>query len=202
MQSPERYHRLPPGERERPIPPTSALHETLSRLEREVSRIHDSDSFRRYLDAQARFHRYSFGNVLLILTQRPDATRVAGYNTWQSVGRQVRRGERGIRILVPMHGRGNPGGDQEEEAEAQPRLFFGTGTVFDIAQTDGQPLPKVDVPVLSSEEGAGLYRGLELVARSEGLPIERAADELPEGTMGYYAPGSAGSSCARPRPSR
>src|SRR3954469_9656519 len=78
------------------------LAEALGRLDDAVSAIHDSEDFRRYLDVQARFHRYSYGNVLLILAQRPDAPRVAGYGAWKTLGRQVRRGERGIKILVPM----------------------------------------------------------------------------------------------------
>lgn len=51
---------------------------------------------------RARFHTYSFGNVLLILRQNPEATTVAGYRTWQTLGRQVRKGERGIQILAPV----------------------------------------------------------------------------------------------------
>src|SRR3954451_12463701 len=78
------------------------LRDSLARLEQAVSAIHDSDTFRRYLDAQARFHRYSWGNVLLIASQCPDATQVAGFATWKSLGRSVRKGERGIRILVPI----------------------------------------------------------------------------------------------------
>src|SRR6059058_2332715 len=83
----------------------AAIQESLTRLEQAVGAIHDSDTFRAYLDAQAKFHAYSFGNVLLILSQKPDATRVAGYQTWKELGRQVRRGEKGIRIIVPMRGR-------------------------------------------------------------------------------------------------
>src|SRR5881397_604431 len=137
---------------------STPLRDALARLESAVGSIHDSDSFRRYLDAQARFHQYSWGNVLLILTQRPDATRVAGYRTWQALGRQVRRGEKGIRILVPLgvraarHGLEQAEEDDHEHPSATvptptsapaPRLrrLFGTGSVFDVSQTDGQPLP-------------------------------------------------------------
>src|SRR4051794_33492682 len=81
---------------------STPLTESLNRLEQAVTEIHDSETFRRYLDAQAKFHKYSWGNVLLILGQQPAATHVAGYRTWQSLNRYVRRGEKGIRILVPM----------------------------------------------------------------------------------------------------
>src|SRR5438067_12095908 len=101
----------------------AAIQESLTRLEQAVGAIHDSDTFRAYLDAQARFHSYSFGNVLLILSQKPDATRVAGYQTWKTLGRQVRRGEKGIRIIVPMRGRtaASPAEtDTADEDQAKP----------------------------------------------------------------------------------
>src|ERR671939_502212 len=105
MPSRERYRHQPEsrvdGERD-PSGLDPRLSESLARLERAVEQIQDSETFRRYLDAQAKFHRYSWGNVLLILSQRPDSSQVAGYKTWQALGRQVRRGETGIRIMVPM----------------------------------------------------------------------------------------------------
>jgi antirestriction protein ArdC len=182
--------------------------EALSRLDQAVSAIHDSDAFRRYLDVQARFHRYSYGNVLLILSARPTATQVAGYRAWQSLGRQVRRGERGIKILVPMKIR-EPGvqtttdaGDTVESATmpnetdlttdpatARRRLLFGVGTVFDVSQTDGEPLPAIEVPVLGGADGAALYSRLEAVAQEAGLTVEHGSARLtrPE-TMGFYSP--------------
>src|ERR1700687_5844941 len=76
--------------------------DVLARLERAISEIHDSDSFRRYLEVQSRFHRYSWRNVALILSQRPDAPQVAGYQAWLKFHRNVKRGEHGIKIIVPM----------------------------------------------------------------------------------------------------
>src|SRR5215212_9354843 len=127
----------------------AAIQESLTRLEQAVGAIHDSDTFRSYLDAQAKFHQYSFGNVLLILAAKPDATRVAGYQTWKSLGRQVRRGEKGLRIIVPMRGRTavspaeSETSDEEKPKTERTIVRFGTGSVFDIAQTDGEPLPTV-----------------------------------------------------------
>ncbi len=182
--------------REHSVPDTvpSPLRASLDRLEQAVSAIHDSDTFRRYLDAQARFHRYSWGNVLLITSQRPDATRVAGFATWKALGRSVRRGEKGIRILVPLWLRDR---ETEVQQEASPddalekpdrRLAFKTGAVFDISQTEGAPLPEVEVPVLVGEHGAELYGHLEAVALRESLTIERATHGLGGSTMGLYAP--------------
>src|SRR5947208_117884 len=111
-----------------------AIQESLSRLEQAVGAIHDSETFRAYLDAQAKFHSYSFGNVLLILAAKPDATRVAGYQTWKSLGRQVRRGEKGLRIIVPMRGRATVSpaeSDTADEDQAKPErtiVRFGTGS--------------------------------------------------------------------------
>src|SRR5215212_9486812 len=140
----------------------AAIQESLTRLEHAVGAIHDSDTFRDYLDAQARFHEYSFGNTLLILSQNPAATRVAGYQTWKQLGRQMRRGERGIRIIVPLRGRAavSPA-ESETSDDEQPKgertiVRFETGSVFDVSQTDGEPLPTVEVPVLEGEEGTAL----------------------------------------------
>src|SRR4051794_14507380 len=155
----------------------AAIQESLARLEQAVTAIHDSETFRQYLDAQARFHQYSFGNVLLILSQKPDATQVAGYQTWKSLGRQVRRGEKGLRIIVPLRGRTavSPTESEASDGEQTQRTIvrFGTGSVFDISQTEGVPLPTVDVPVLEGEEGTILYGRLAEVAADENLTLER-----------------------------
>lgn len=70
-------------------------------LEEGIAAIQSDKDFKRYLRAQAAFHRYSPNNTLLIAMQRPDATMVAGYTTWQKLKRQVRKGEKGIAILWP-----------------------------------------------------------------------------------------------------
>ena len=64
-----------------------------------------SETLTRYLNVLARFHHYSFGNVMLIASQKPDATQVAGFHTWRKLGRWVKKGEHGITILAPMVGR-------------------------------------------------------------------------------------------------
>src|SRR3954463_14008971 len=71
------------------------------RLPEADPRMADSETFAAWLRARAAFHDYSFGNVCLIVSQRPEATRLAGYRTWQKLGRQVRKGEQGIKILAP-----------------------------------------------------------------------------------------------------
>ena len=135
----------------------------------------ESEQLKRYLAMLARFHRYSLGNVLLIGWQRPDAKRVAGFHTWRKLGRRVKRGEKGIRILAPVVRRRrqrdegaqqNEGQnkDTEEDEAAEEVAAFRTVCVFDVAQTQGRPLPEF--------------------ARAEGDPREHA-DRLKEFIAGH-----------------
>ncbi len=105
-----------------------------------------SDTLATFLRTVARFHEYSFRNIMLILSQCPDATRVAGYKTWQALGRQVRKGEKGIIIIAPMllrNGDDEQTADEPDRRDADPGLRFRAAYVFDIAQTDGEALPKL-----------------------------------------------------------
>lgn len=156
-------------------------HELLARLEHAIGEIHDSDSFRRYLDAQARFHDYSFGNIALILAQRPDATAVAGYQAWRRLQRQVRKGEKGIRILAPMRRK-----EELESGEERSRLFFRPVSVFDVSQTEGEPLPELPVPLLTGEAGGPLMDALLLLCQEEGVHVALARGELPGAAAGAY----------------
>jgi hypothetical protein len=78
------------------------ISETITALCAETDAAAQSETFRKYLSTFSRFHKYSFGNCLLIACQAPDATHVAGFNTWKSLGRFVKKGETGIRILAPV----------------------------------------------------------------------------------------------------
>src|ERR1700675_1911289 len=95
-----------------------------------------SDQLTALLKTMARFHKYSFHNICLIASQRPTATRVAGFHTWRTMGRFVRKGEKGIAIMAPIIGRRRDAGDDD----AKSVLGFGAAYVFDLAQTDGEPL--------------------------------------------------------------
>src|ERR1700686_3022756 len=99
-----------------------------------------------YLGAMAKFRNYSFGNIMLIARQKPDATNVAGLRTWNSLGRFVRRGEKGIFILAPMVGNKRnkeENAEQNTDAKDTQRTLYGFRGVyvFDIAQTEGKELP-------------------------------------------------------------
>jgi antirestriction protein ArdC len=174
---------------------SASVADLVTQLDTAVREIQESDLFHRYLAAQARFHHYSWGNVFLIMAQRPDATRVASYRTWQALDRQVRRGETGIRIVVPLRHRATPSSSDKSDGDdvlpvPLPRrvLYFGTGTVFDVSQTDGPPLPEVTVPLLDGPDGPGLGTRLERVAQQERLTIERVPQIKGSRAVGTYIP--------------
>ena len=100
-----------------------------------------------YLTAMSRFHNYSFGNILEIARQKPDATRVAGLYAWNQLGRKVKKGERGIRILAPIVGvRQKPQEEAEQDLAIQSRrvlVGFRNAYVFDVSQTEGTELPEM-----------------------------------------------------------
>src|SRR6266498_2514207 len=126
-------------------------------LKAEVVAVQDSDAFKRYLAAQAVFHRYSARNVFLILYQRPEATRVAGYTTWQKLGRQVRRGERGITIFAPAPFKQTTTDPATGEVTEEIIPRFKTATVFDLSQTDGEPLSTIKLGAIAGTAPAGAY---------------------------------------------
>ena len=110
-----------------------------------------SEALTAYLATMARFHHYSWGNALLIHLQRPDATmmgkrsahpHVAGFHTWRKLGRIVQRGEHGIVILAPMLFRRKPEEQTDEEAQPKALRGFRGVYVFDVTQTEGEPLPE------------------------------------------------------------
>jgi hypothetical protein len=155
-------------------------------LKTQVAAVQDSDAFKRYLVAQAVFHRYSARNVFLILYQRPEATRVAGYATWQKLGRQVRRGETGITIFAPapfkQTSTDTTTGDITEELI--PR--FKTATVFDYSQTIGEPLPTIKLGEIAGSAPSGVYAILVDFAASIGYSMApHPEDDQAEGRCNY-----------------
>jgi len=101
-----------------------------------------SATLKAYLAAMAKFPRYSAHNVCLILAQRPSASRVAGYTTWLRLGRQVKRGARGIAVIAPMFRRHAEDTDQLGGRDDRlDILAFRCAYVFDVSDTDGAPLP-------------------------------------------------------------
>ena len=112
--------------------------ELLNSLADGVELLTCSAEWRRYLEIQGRFYRYSYADALLIARQFPDATQVAGFSAWRRMHRVVRRGERAIWILAPLRSR-NPGAEGDEVVERV--RGFRAVAVFDLSQTEGEPLP-------------------------------------------------------------
>ena len=142
--------------------------ELMAQLADGVSNLTTSDEWRRYLEFQARFHRYSFGNVILIAAQNEGATRVAGFNTWRKLHRFVRKGEKAIWILAPMIYKDADVTSGEDDRFIRGFKFV---PVFDVAQTDGDELPSICNP-LEGDDPLGLYDQLQAVARSIGFTVE------------------------------
>ena len=102
-----------------------------------------SQRLREYLAAIARFHRYSWHNIMLIASQKPTATHIAGFHTWQKLGRFVKKGEKGILILAPIMKRKAENPEQIESDDSPSTVGFRPAYVFDVSQTDGQELPAI-----------------------------------------------------------
>lgn len=155
-------------------------------LKQEVAAVQDSDAFKRYLAAQAIFHRYSARNVFLILFQRPEATRVAGYTTWQKLGRQVRRGETGITIFAPAPFKQSATDSTTGEVTEEIVPRFKTATVFDYSQTVGEPLPTIKLGEIVGSAPDGAYAALSDFAASIGYTmVSHPEDDEAEGRCNY-----------------
>ena len=142
---------------------------SLDTLAKAVDDVRASEAFQQFLAVQARFHRYSWHNSMLIAMQRPDATRVAGYRTWQKLGHQVCKGEHGIMIFAPCPWKREIERD-DGETETEQGIFFRAVHVFDITQTDGPDLPTVDVPTVNATAD-GLLADLARVAEQRDIAV-------------------------------
>lgn len=148
-------------------------HERLSSM---VEAMVSGDDWRAMLAVAAKFHRYSFRNICLIVSQAPEATQVAGYRSWQSMGRQVRKGERGIAILAPCTYRARRDDEETEAAEAPAQSVvrgWRVVRVFDVSQTDGKPLPGITPALLDGEAPEALWERLAALVAEEGYTLER-----------------------------
>ena len=176
------------------------VQELTDKLEQGLQDLFNSDSYCNYLSTMSKFHNYSFNNTLLIAMQKPDATLVAGYKAWQkNFERHVNKGEKAIRILAPapykikeerdkidpvtqellLDKDGNP---QKEEVEITIPAFRAV-SVFDVAQTDGKPIPELAAKeLLSDVEGyQDMIRAVEAISP---VPIE--LEEIAGDSKGYY----------------
>lgn len=176
------------------------IKEITERLETGIRELYESDRYRSYLSTMSRFHKYSVNNTLLIHLQMPNATLVAGFNTWKNkFGRYVKRGEKGIQVIAPATSQRNvrepaldkdtkepildAAGNAVMEEHAVRITRFKPVTVFDVSQTDGKPLPKLAQTLNGSVEQYDAF--LEALRRSAPVTIEFEAMEL--GTDGYFS---------------
>lgn len=145
-----------------------------------VKNFNDKEFWEKMLKTTARFHRYSFQNKILILVQNPDATLCAGYNTWKKNGYQVRKGEKGIRILAPrtVNAKGKDGGEiVDEDGKPVTVTYFAPVSVFDVSQVEAtehaKPLSNlIDYKGDSASEDRGLFEALEYFITARGWSIE------------------------------
>jgi antirestriction protein ArdC len=141
-------------------------------LEQAIEALASSDGWQQWLRTRSLFRTYSFGNQCLIAMQSPDASRVAGYKTWQKLGRQVRKSERGITIHAPMTYKEK---DKDGNETGETRLNFRAVRVFDVAQTDGDDLPEPPREPITGDSHADYLPRLEAFAGSLGYEVSYQA---------------------------
>ncbi len=178
------------------------LKEITDGIEQGIKELFQSDRYRQYLSVMSRFHRYSVNNTMLIYLQRPDASLVAGFQKWKNqFGRHVKQGERGITIIAPT-----PFKKKIEEVKLDPDTkaplldqdgqqiveekeisipMFQPVKVFDVAQTEGKPLPQLASTLTGSVEQYEVFT--EALRRSAPVPIGFMA--LEPSLDGYFSPG-------------
>lgn len=176
------------------------LQEITDILKDGVKDVFASDKYKEYLSVMSKFHKYSFRNTLLILMQKPDAAMVAGYSAWKTkFKRQVKRGETGISIIAP-----SPYKTQQEIPlldkytnlpmyDTDGKLLmqkvdvtipmYKVTTVFDVSQTDGEPLPQLGVDELQGDvmNYENMFKALEKIS-----PVPIAFENIEGGAKGYF----------------
>ena len=175
--------------------------EITDKLEAGLKELFESEKYKSYLSTMSKFHNYSFNNTLLIAMQKPEATLVTGYQAWQkNFERHVNKGEKAIRILAPApykikeeRDKLDPvtgemmfdenGMPQKEETEVTIPAFRAV-SVFDVSQTDGKPIPELEVnELLSTVEG---YEDF-VQALMNISPVPIAFEDIPGDSKGYFS---------------
>ena len=176
------------------------LKEISERLEQGVKEIFTSERYTEYLNTMSKFHNYSFNNTLLITMQKPEATLVAGYQAWQKkFNRHVKRGEKGIQIIAPAPIREKQeiekidpvtkepviGDDGQPETEIVEMVIprFRVTTVFDVSQTEGEPIAELEVPELT---GSVQFYDTFMQALQNISPVPIRMMNVEGDAKGYY----------------
>lgn len=181
--------------------PSDKLKEIIDRLEAGIKGVFESEQYKSYLKTVSKFHSYSMNNCMLIAMQKPDATHVAGYNSWRdNFGRHVKGDEKSIKIIAPMSRKikmkqeridsksglaiiGKDGKPETEEVEVTIPAFK-VVSVFDISQTEGEPLPELGIDELTGdvESYDKLFKALE-----SSSPVPITFDDIRGEAKGYYS---------------
>jgi len=127
----------------------------LKQLAADTDKVRCSEFFQQYLEIMSKFWKYSYHNQLLIAHQMPDATKIAGFRKWREMGRWVRKGSKGIRILAPRLQKITELDKSGKLIEKEEAVDFFPVSVFDISQTEGEPLPEVEITI--SGDNCGGY---------------------------------------------
>jgi len=135
-----------------------------------------SETLKTYLAAMGRFHQYSLRNVMMIASQKPRATHVAGFHAWRALGRFVKKGEQGIMILAPIVRAKNSAAEPNKTDESATPVGFRAAYVFDISQTDGK-----DIPQLGSVSGNPVEQREQLAQfiAEQGIVLEYSQEIAP-----------------------
>ena len=183
------------------MPREDKIKEITERLEQGIKELFTSERYKEYLRVMSQFHRYSFNNTVLIAMQKPDASLVAGYQAWQKkFNRHVKRGEKGIQIISPAPVKEKyevekidpdtkepvlrPDGQPETEEVEHVIPRFRVATVFDVSQTDGEPLPELmEGNLTASVENFEQF--MEAIRAVSPAPIR--FDEITSGANGFYS---------------
>lgn len=168
------------------------IREITDKLEEGIKDLFESENYINYLKCMSKFTDYSFNNTLLIAIQRPDSSLVAGYKKWEEMGRYVRKGEKGIKILAPCIYK------KEKETEAEPDICesdndkpkesekvltgFRVVSVFDISQTEGEPLPTIAHKLTGDVKGYSDF--MEVLKQISPVPIK--FEKIDGSANGYY----------------
>ena len=169
-------------------------------LEEGVTKIFETD-FVKYLDFISKFHNYSFGNAILIMTQKPDASLCAGFRTWEKMGRHVNKGEKAIKIIAPMSVKkevlqpvtDEKTGEIKTDSEGNPitekkmvmAKAFQVANIFDVSQTSGAELPIPEINELTGDVD-GYNNMIDAITNLLDVPV--SYEKIKNGAKGYYSP--------------
>jgi hypothetical protein len=148
----------------------------LDKLKQGVRNIFTSEKYEQFLKVYSKFHDYSINNTILILMQNPESSHVASYQTWKKLGRNINKGAKGIKVLVPIPYKYQKrvekidmNGKRKTEDIDLRGMSFRLGNVFDISQTDGTELPKLTTELADNSDE--IKRAIDMVVKTSPVPI-------------------------------